>query len=71
MNSSGGLTRNGNYISGQLFCVETTDEDGNLSYTFTDNQEQIILVRQMNNGEAHDTYYVYDDFGNRCFVLPR
>ena len=70
VNSSGGLTRNGNYISGQLFCVETTDEDGNLSYTFTDNQEQIILVRQMNNGEAHDTYYVYDDFGNRCFVLP-
>ena len=70
VNTSGNLTRSGAYADGQLYCTEITDEDGNLSYTFTDKLGQMILTRQMNNGEMHDTYYVYDDFGNRCFVLP-
>ena len=31
---------------------------------------RVLLTRQMNGGEAHDTYTVYDNYGNVCFVLP-
>ena len=30
----------------------------------------MILTRQISNSIPHDTYYVYDIFGNLCFVLP-
>ena len=29
-----------------------------------------LLTRQMNGDEAHDTYTVYDNYGNVRFVLP-
>jgi len=47
-----------------------TDEDRNKSYEFKDKLGQVILTRQINNNQNHDTYYVYDDFGNLCYVLP-
>ena len=31
---------------------------------------RVLLTRQMNGGEAHDTYTVYDNYGNVCFILP-
>ncbi len=57
------------YASGQLSVVKTTDEDLNVSYTFTDKMGHVVLTRQMKDSETHDTYYVYDDKGNLCFVL--
>ena len=59
----------GYYTSGSLYVVKTTDEDGNISYTFTDKQERTVLNRQMNGTEQLDTYFVYDVKGNLCFVL--
>ena len=41
----------------------------NVSYTFTDEMGHVVLTRQMKGSETHDTYYVYDDKGNLCFVL--
>ena len=64
------LIKAGNYTKGELLVVETTDEDGNESYKFTDKTGKTLLVRLINDGENHDTYYVYDKFGNLCFVLP-
>ncbi len=58
-----------NYAAGQLSVVKTTDEDLNASYTFTDKLGRIVLTRQMKGSEAHDTYYVYNDLSNLCFVL--
>ncbi len=68
--SNNSLAKNGNYASNQLYVTEMIDEDGNKSYEFKDKQGQVVLTRQINNGENHDTYYVYDDFGNLCYVLP-
>ena len=41
----------------------------NVSYTFTDKMGHVVLSRQMKGSETHDTYYVYDDKSNLCFVL--
>ncbi|MDR1090415.1 MAG: DUF6443 domain-containing protein [Prevotella sp.] len=63
------LSKSGNYTTSQLYVIEVKDEDGNISYEFKDKLGQVVLIRQM-NGTVHDTYYVYDDFGNLCYVLP-
>ena len=41
----------------------------NVSYTFTDKMGHVVLSRQMKGSETHDTYYMYDDKSNLCFVL--
>ena len=69
VSSAGALTSNGSYASGQLSVVKTTDEDLNVSYTFTDKMGHVVLSRQMKGSETHDAYYVYDDKSNLCFVL--
>lgn len=61
------LKCNGNYAINHLTGVRTTDEDGNVSETYTDKQGRTVLVRGPENS---DTYYVYDDFGNLRYVLP-
>ncbi len=60
----------GTYPTGQLLCAETTDENGNITCTFTDKAGRTVLVRRMNGAEAHDTYYVYDTAGRLRLVLP-
>lgn len=64
------LVKSGLYAAGELYVTEKKNEIGNLSYEFKNSLEQTILIRQMNNNEAHDTYYVYDDFGNLNYVIP-
>lgn len=46
-----------------------TDEDGKQVKTFTDRQGQIVLKRQIGQGDYIDTYYVYNDLGDLRFVL--
>ncbi|WP_350288847.1 DUF6443 domain-containing protein [uncultured Croceitalea sp.] len=69
------LVENGEYTVGELFKSILYDEN----YTsgqdhsieeFTNKSGQVILKRTFNNEEPHDTYYIYDDFGNLSFVLP-
>ena len=69
VDNAGVPVNNGNYTSGQLSVVKTTDEDSNVSYTFTDKLGHTVLIRQMQGSEPHDTYYVYDEKGNLRFVL--
>ncbi len=64
------LQRTGTYATGELFVTRTTDEDEGISYTFTDKLEQAVLIRVMKGSTTHDTYFVYDDYGNLCYVLP-
>ncbi len=57
------------YQNGTLSVTKATDEDGKISYTFTDNLGRTILQRVMNGSESLDTYFVYDNRGNLRFVL--
>ena len=59
----------------ELAKITTQDENhssGN-NHTmeeYTDKLGKVILKRTYNSGERHDTYYVYDDFGNLTYVIP-
>ncbi len=68
------LTKGANYASGQLSVVREENETGNVTFTFTDKKDQVILTRQRLTSGSNlvnvDTYYVYDDFGQLRAVLP-
>ncbi|WP_350284652.1 DUF6443 domain-containing protein [uncultured Croceitalea sp.] len=68
------LVADGHYPAGQLQKNVTKDENwssgtDHTTETFTDKQGRVILKRTY-NGTAHDTYYVYDNFGQLAYVLP-
>ena len=65
-----GIQTNGYYAAGTLYKTTRTDEDGNVTHEYTDLLGQVVLTRQVSDGMNHDTYYVYDDFGNLVCVLP-
>jgi RHS repeat-associated protein len=50
-------------------ALKTTDEDGKVSYTFSDIYGKTLLIRQVDNTVYHDTYYVYNDMGQLSFML--
>ncbi|GHT05170.1 cell well associated RhsD protein [Bacteroidia bacterium] len=69
--SGDNLEKNANdYANGSLFVTQITDEDNKTTYEFKDKLGRVILQRQVDTDGNYDTYYVYDDFGNRRFVLP-
>lgn len=54
------VTRNENWTSG----LDNTMEE------FTNKEGQVVLKRAYEAGQRHDTYYVYDEFGNLSYVFP-
>lgn len=68
--SDSSLMSTGIYPAGELFTIQTSSEDDNVSYTFTDKEGRLVLERRMNDNARYDTYYVYDLYGNLAFVLP-
>jgi RHS repeat-associated protein len=65
----------GNYPASQLYKTVTRDENwvsgnNNTTVEFRNQQGQVLLKRAYNAGTAHDTYYVYDQYGNLTYVLP-
>ena len=79
------LSQSGTYPAGTLYKTVLKDENwtpsSGSSHTvqeFKNKEGQVILKRTwgssiVNNAPSegwHDTYYVYDDFGNLAFVLP-
>lgn len=68
------LQEQGFYNLGDLEKVITKDENwtggtNNTIEDFINREGQLILKRTYNNG-PHDTYYVYDKFGNISYVIP-
>ncbi len=73
------LADKGVYPAGQLYKTVVKDEnwrhytysqDSHKTETYTNKQGQVILKRAYSNRAWHDTYYVYDDYGNQTFVIP-
>ncbi len=63
------LTCVGTLPSGNLRVEKKTDEDGNVSLTFTDRLGRKTLERTVDGERYQDTYYVYDDLGLLRYVL--
>nr|WP_298789352.1 DUF6443 domain-containing protein [uncultured Allomuricauda sp.] len=68
------LVSDGYYGADELYKNVTKDENwtsgtDHTTEEFTDKQGRVVLKRTYNSG-AHDTYYVYDDYGNLTYVLP-
>jgi RHS repeat-associated protein len=70
VNASGNLQRGSNYAASTLFVTKTTDEDGKFAYEYKDKLGQVVLKRQILDGNNVDTYYVYNDLGQLNYVLP-
>ena len=73
--STGGdsLSSQGFWPAGELDVVIESDEDENKVISFKDMRGLLVLKRVIdvkNSNLEHDTYYVYDNRGNLCFVLP-
>ncbi|MNF60219.1 hypothetical protein D3C84_418310 [compost metagenome] len=62
------ITKDENWLAGQAAPNEHT------SVEFKDKQDRIVLKRTYGSYGAasvkHDTYYVYDEYGNLTFVIP-
>ncbi len=66
----GKLRRSGYYAKNTLYKTEIIDEDRNKSYEYKNMTGQVVMTRQICNSINHDTYYVYDDMSQLCYVLP-
>ena len=73
------LKQDGYYEQEELFVTTTKDENWQSSQQhkkdhtideFRDKLGRLILKRTFNNNVPHETYYVYDRFGNLTYVLP-
>ncbi|WP_158596902.1 DUF6443 domain-containing protein [Aquimarina sp. BL5] len=73
------LVKDGFYNANQLYVTITKDEnwqsdqthlDDHTTKEYKDKRGRVILKQTFNEGIPHDTYYVYDDFGNLTYVIP-
>lgn len=67
--SSHSLRIDGQYNSGALTVTKTTSEDNAITLKFENKLGQTLLSRVKCGDVYLDTYYVYDNFGNLCYVL--
>jgi RHS repeat-associated protein len=64
------ITSNGSYDANVLYKTVTTDENNHSTEEFKDKEGHVVLKRNYDTSVAHDTYYVYDVYGNLTYVLP-
>src|SRR6218665_51420 len=68
----------GTYEENVLYKTVTYDENTSASpaegsgstVEFKNKEGQVVLKRTYDGGEKHDTYYVYDIYGNLTYVIP-
>ncbi|TVZ27852.1 YD repeat-containing protein [Gillisia sp. Hel_I_86] len=69
------LNLQGYYTAGELYKSIVKNENwtsgvNNTTEEFKDKQGRVVLKRTYNASVPHDTYYVYDAYGNLTYVLP-
>lgn len=73
------LIRNGFYVANELYKTITHDENDAVSEEFKDKEGRVVMKRtygsssNSNGVESdswHETYYVYDVYGNLTYVIP-
>src|SRR5690554_1634926 len=64
------LSMSGHYAPNQLYKTTITDENGAETIEYKDKEGRVVLKRTFNNHWVHDTYYVYDIYGNLTYVIP-
>ena len=71
------LVYDNHYKQGELYKTVTKDENWQPGHgkdhtveEYKDAQGRVLVKRTFNTEDPHDTYYVYDDFGNLTYVLP-
>ena len=72
VNDNNSLHCGGTFAPHTLQKTQDTDEDGKKSVQYKNKQGQVVMTRQINNtstNKNHDTYYVYNDLGQRCYML--
>ena len=71
-----GLQKIGNYGAGLIHKTTVTDENGSKTEQFVNRKGQTVLIRKYSTTGTgttltkHDTYYVYDSYGNLTYMLP-
>jgi len=68
--NNGNCILSGNYPEGSLWLEQKTDENGNISRTYTSKLGKTILNETMLGDTPVRTFYVYDIKGNLVYVLP-
>lgn len=69
------LVQQGFYQPNELYKTITKDENwvsgkNNTTEEFKNKSGQVVLKRTYNDEVKHDTYYVYDQYGNLTYVFP-
>ena len=71
------LSQTGHFAENQLYKTITYDENSpggtskiGRTEEYKDKEGKVVLKRTFNNSIAHETYYVYDTFGNLTYVIP-
>ncbi len=68
------VTQTTNYAANELYKTVTFDENtpvtGKGTEEFKDKEGKVVLKRTYNGSDPHDTYYIYDQYGNLSYVLP-
>lgn len=69
VSDDGALAQKGYYLEGALAWERITDEDNNVTDTYTDLLGQKVLERHATSKGMVDTYFVYNDCSKLCYVL--
>ncbi|MDD3011524.1 MAG: DUF6443 domain-containing protein [Bacteroidales bacterium] len=59
----------GEYGAGELSVETTTDENDNISRSYTDKEGLILVSETILNGSPVRTFYIYDKYNNLTYVI--